>query len=408
MRLNIQDINGHQSHYYSMKTIVHCTLKPVFKKLFAYLLTYFIVLRKHMTQEFEIQIRDGSVTTPSCAVIRELQKEYDIFQHRQNIYRILNPWVTMLLGNPVDVDARQQIQDIVPKMISKVEANIVRVQSQILHERRLSTNKICSTKCSSPPAIHNLTSIDIPPEILKLLSQGLHIIPEGQQNISELRSSIETELKKAAISHYRTVMGFTPAGASTKLSIDSLMLHLSMNLPCGSPYSEFYFKMRDMHKSGIKGFLSSLRLESKMITPSSIVQSHLPSDIVITSVDKNLGVALIPISWYKLQYEAQCKKGGYIKIHMTEAQCIDHLLKMIQDFWDTCSPEQTKALKKVWPKARLTSFRLGVLKLLPKIHKLGVIDKDSWLILTSRPIRGAEMCPTNAPSLVKIYIFTFT
>ena len=37
---------------------------------------------------------------------------------------------------------------------------------------------------------------------------------------------------------------------------------------------------------------------------------------------------------------------------------------------------------------------------MPKVHKLkGEINEQSWKSLTGRPIRGAEQCPTNAPSI---------
>ena len=43
--------------------------------------------------------------------------------------------------------------------------------------------------------------------------------------------------------------------------------------------------------------------------------------------------------------------------------------------------------------------RIGVLKLVPKVHKLSEpIHKDTWLELKSRPIRGAENDPMNVPS----------
>ena len=385
-----------------MKATVLATVLPVFAALRKYLSSYFDVLQKHMTQEFEIQIRDGSITPASCTVVQTLQREYDIFQYKDNINRIVGPWVSMLLCHPHQSESIAVIQDLVPSLIRKLEQNITVIQSKILSDRRNSTNRLCAEKCSSPPAIHNLTSIEIPPEILSLLSQGLHIIPENQQTIAEVRQTIESDLKKAAISHYRSVMGFTPIGTDTTMSIDSLMKHLTMNLSCGSPISEFYFNMWDKYKTGIKGFLSSLRLGPKMTTPSEIVQKYLPSDIVITTVDKNLGVALIPIAWYKIQYEAQCQKGGYTLVEMTEAQCINYILAQNKSLWDTVTPPQKQILKNVWPRKKTTKFRLGVLKLLPKIHKLATITKDSWLDLSSRPIRGAEMCPTNAPSLVSI------
>ena len=38
---------------------------------------------------------------------------------------------------------------------------------------------------------------------------------------------------------------------------------------------------------------------------------------------------------------------------------------------------------------------IGVLKLVPKVHKIATFDSNSWELLPSRPIRGAENCPVN-------------
>ena len=52
-----------------------------------------------------------------------------------------------------------------------------------------------------------------------------------------------------------------------------------------------------------------------------------------------------------------------------------------------------------WPKKRQIKPKIGVIKLLPKVHKLsGPINSESWVGLKSRPIRAAENDPMNEPS----------
>ena len=47
------------------------------------------------------------------------------------------------------------------------------------------------------------------------------------------------------------------------------------------------------------------------------------------------------------------------------------------------------------------NFRLAVLKIIPKIHKLSQpITLRSIDDLSSRPIRGGELCPLNSSSIV--------
>ena len=62
-------------------------------------------------------------------------------------------------------------------------------------------------------------------------------------------------------------------------------------------------------------------------------------------------------------------------------------------------PEEMAEAKKMdlknFFKPSSPKYRVGVLKLIPKIHKLSKFDNNSWKDLPSRPIRGAENCPVN-------------
>ena len=58
-------------------------------------------------------------------------------------------------------------------------------------------------------------------------------------------------------------------------------------------------------------------------------------------------------------------------------------------------------MTKLWPKKLDLKCRIGVLKLVPKVHKItGPITSESWKTLSSRPIRGAENDPMRKPSQV--------
>ena len=75
------------------------------------------------------------------------------------------------------------------------------------------------------------------------------------------------------------------------------------------------------------------------------------------------------------------------------------LLRKISDFKINCSEVQLQILRGHWPKFSPSSYKIGVLKLVPKIHKLvGPFTVNSWKDLKSRPIRGAEQDPMKIPS----------
>ena len=71
---------------------------PVAKNLSQYLLAFFTILTTHMTQEFEVRIRDGSVTEEGRHSLRKLASEFAQFQYKERIPELLTPWVDILSG----------------------------------------------------------------------------------------------------------------------------------------------------------------------------------------------------------------------------------------------------------------------------------------------------------------------
>ena len=109
-----------------------------------------------------------------------------------------------------------------------------------------------------------------------------------------------------------------------------------MKTPCGAPSSEFYYRMRDMYTSNIDAFLKTQIVHENSSSPSEIAKKYLPEDIVITPSDKNLGVCLTPIAWYKMQYDVQCEKGQHEEADMSEGQCIQLLNSKVQLLRSKC------------------------------------------------------------------------
>jgi hypothetical protein len=124
------------------------------------------------------------------------------------------------------------------------------------------------------------------------------------------------------------------------------------------------------------------------------IQNILPKDTILTVSDKGLGPCLLPVEWYIKQYQVQSQKGGHVLMNMSADQCINFLKNAIQTFRSGLTLEEKSFLQAFYVNSN-PNYRVGVLKLVPKIHKLREFDNQSWKVLPSRPIRGAENCPIN-------------
>ena len=125
----------------------------------------------------------------------------------------------------------------------------------------------------------------------------------------------------------------------------------------------------------------------------------MPEGTILAGSDKGLGLCLLPIDWYIKQYEVQSIKGGHILTKMSKDQCINQLKETIQIFRQTLGPEERNIIKSIFVKGS-PKCSIGVLKLVPKVHKIATFDSNSWELLPSRPIRGAENCPVNPYSFI--------
>ena len=108
---------------------------------------------------------------------------------------------------------------------------------------------------------------------------------------------------------------------------------------------------------------------------------------------------LLPIDWYKHQYQVQKEKGGHIDTGLAEDECLQIIFKAIFDFRNELNGNQKELFKKYFKKCK-PNYRVGVMKLVPKIHKIAApFNSEAWKKLPSRPIRGAENCPINGYSI---------
>ena len=74
--------------------------------------------------------------------------------------------------------------------------------------------------------------------------------------------------------------------------------------PSGSPHLDFYDKMYEFYTTKLHDLIEALNIDESVNNITKTINKKLPKDIIITVTDKNLGVALVPIDWYKLTYDS--------------------------------------------------------------------------------------------------------
>ena len=171
-----------------------------------------------------------------------------------------------------------------------------------------------------------------------------------------------------------------------------MICQLSSQVPSNSKQMSFlcslyeeYIRLYDKYKG---------KFSSDNVDEVPELTTLVPEGTILTIADKGLGFVLLPIEWYVSQFAVQAKKGGHIVTNMTAGQCLNHLSATIQNFRNCLGLTERLALKKVF-KPMSIKITVGLLKLIPKIHKIKAFDSNSWKQLPSRPIRGAERCPLN-------------
>ena len=112
-----------------------------------------------MDNEFEVQIRDGNITESGKEVLRKMKKENDLFQYEFHIHKIINSYISLFEGQPLQEGIITEINGILSQVIVKVDEKILEIQNNSLVERRNRTNKLCRDKISSGPVLHNLTTL---------------------------------------------------------------------------------------------------------------------------------------------------------------------------------------------------------------------------------------------------------
>ena len=85
----------------SLAEIVLETSPEVLRQINIYLKKYQTVVFRHLTTEFEIQLRGGKITDESWNSLSSLEDDFSIAQLDTCLKEIINPWVSLLSGQPL-------------------------------------------------------------------------------------------------------------------------------------------------------------------------------------------------------------------------------------------------------------------------------------------------------------------
>ena len=375
----------------SLTSISKPLAKAMRTKIYEYSVVFSSILMRHFGGETEVQFVDGKLTSCSRSILLNLENDMATLQYRTILENILESWQQKLCGQPIIPEVQGVVNDYVKDIIKEFEDFILVLQTLAIHRRRTIDNTHCKKVCSSTSRILNLSSSNIPVELERALANGINFVPLEVMNIDEIKDFIKKDLITAAINYFRNENLLYPL-VNEAAGLKTVLEQLISQSPSNSRQIEFYTAMHDQYEEGSGEFYQ--QLASAHFDKNKTVQNLLPSGTILTESDKGLGPCLLPIDWYVEQYEVQSKKGNHVATNMSEDQCLHFLKNAIQTFRSELSSEGKVFLKKYFAGSN-PNYRVGVLKLVPKIHKLSEFDSESWKKLPSRPIRGAENCPIN-------------
>ena len=210
-------------------------------------------------------------------------------------------------------------------------------------------------------------------------------------------TEVENDVKLACCNFFIATAGYYPRSFTLKSSIDTTIKNLLIFEPGNNKISSALVSMRENYNAVKPKLLKDSKVPQRISMKR--IQNLIPKGAILSPSDKNLGISLLSPAWFEKEYTSQDKKGGYEKQSMSETVCITMLLSKISSFRQNLTKDQKKILSTHWPRFPPPEPMIGVLKLVPKIHKItGKISAESWTVLLSRPIRGAENDSMKMPS----------
>jgi hypothetical protein len=345
------------------------------------------LLLYHLLNESEVNIKGGRLSQDSLNTLVKLGIEMHLLQYKDRVTEIYAPWCSILKGQPSTEGISVLIDNLQIEAVDKFELHLLKVQDvarRIWFER---DNQMNRKICSSTHEIVNFTIYEIPYELKMLLTHGTNFVPLIARDNIDIVNNVENDLKNAAIRFFRAKNNFYPLiNEKSKLSI--IVSQLMQQTQSGCPSINFYVELYENYVKEVGPFLT--KIDKSSLHDYSKIKSLIPKGTVLSIGDKGLGPCLLPEEWYVQQYIHQANIGGHKRADISEDKCLQIMLLNIQCFRVNLETCERDALRKYYKKCS-PIFRVGCLKLIPKIHKLiSPIDSNSWKKLPSRPIRGGE------------------
>ena len=205
---------------------------------------------------------------------------------------------------------------------------------------------MCQQKCISGPQIYNFTHKTLPSNLISLLENGLKTVPVLDTHLDDTLDSLEKEAILACRNLFFTYYGNYPR-MSPKISFSHSILDIISQSNTNTALVDQLVTLRNHFVENIPFFLSSIPKSS--LTAKDLM-SLVPDDCIISPSDKQVGISVLPKSWYEKEYQSQLVKGGHELVNMTEAQCLLSLKDKILKFRESCTINQRKILKRVLAK----------------------------------------------------------
>ena len=332
------------------------------KDIIKYSEIFVSVLQKHFGAEFEVQIRDGIVTHESEKCLEIIGQDFAVLQYQNKICQIFQTHSSKLHGS-----ARGYILDLLDFMEDRVIDTfhdlIRRRQDAILRLRRQKNTDLCSKKCANGSTIFNFTDLELKPGLESLLKNGLKNVPIIKSTTEDLLREIELETIIACKNLFFSYYGHYPI--LSKDTFSKTIQNIISQCQANSEVVNKLVLLRENFIENVPYFCNSLK--NNNVAEAKDLMQLLPHNCVVSPSDKGVGISVLPYDWYCKEYESQVRKGGHEQIQMSEDQCLAMLHRKISDFKQSCTEDQKKILSKYWPRAKIDKYRIGVLKLVPKV-----------------------------------------
>ena len=297
-------------------------------------------------------------------------------------------------------------------------ANILEMEEKLQRKLLIEMEK---EKLTSTNKIHNFTDITLSTDLINLLNKGTNFIPTSElANISNLSNTITTEVNSAlnqvirkgtltnsrfkAKSSSKNNHRYKPYSKQNPIKLlqdqqnrPNFNLHIIDYVHNTTAYTKQYLHSTNLH--------SHLQPQCINTTPSQSNHIHninTHTDIILTKTDKNMGWALVPISWFTNEYARHfTDTTTYRRIDNFNLQNTitksNKLLRKLKTRFDKLieTPSDKHLLNTTTP----DKLQLPYMKLLPKVHKLDNTASPSNINkLTGRPIITAHSWTTSNPS----------